>query len=331
MRRSSIAMTIGAAMSAASLPAAGEASAQPSDQAVRAEALREEIPNLPHLVRTTPNIYLVRIEKIAAAEETGNSVDDALPPSKVTASVLSTVKGRRARKLTLTVRQRRAGAAQAGLFGSDVGGDPADFRRSPAFFSPERVLSPRNPMFGGPDFKTGETYLVFTDLAAESLLGGPYGYQHVTSPKAFWVRTVKRLVANPDSSHAISMSFTEFIRRHRSAFVMVIGDCLGTEVSISEPLWGGAVSRDDIDPARILPESAADCAGVMDEKRGYLGLIEAKPWLYQVRRGYPNQSYVEIRDGMLDFTELNLDIDFPGDGKISVTELAARLNEGSAR
>ncbi len=186
-------------------------------------------------------------------------------------------------------------------------------------------------MFGGPRFEKDKLYLVFTDIAGKKLLGGPYGYQPVTSGKAFWVQTVKRLIAEPDSEHAITMNFRKFITKHRSAFLMVIGDCLGTEVTLSEPLWGEPVRRENIDPARILPESAEHCAGALDKQRGYLGLIEAEPWLYQVVRGHPNQSFVEIRDGMLDFSELGLDIGFPGGGRISVTELAERVTVESGR
>jgi hypothetical protein len=315
----------GVMLAAASLPL----HAQETEPAARAAELRAQIPDLPHLVRTTPHIYLIRIEKIeTAAPEPGASA--ASQPSEVTAVVEKTLKGRREKKLVLKVQMRPPGAVEAGLVDAGPDGDPEAIHKSPMFYSPEHVLSPRNPAFGGPAFEMGKRYVVFTDMAAETLLGGPYGYQEVSSDRAFWVTTVKRLVANPDSKHAIKMSFQDFVRLHRSAFLMAVADCLGTEVTLSEPLWGEPVSRKDIDPQFVLPESARDCAGIMDEQRGYLGLIEAKPWVYQVRRGYPNQSYVEIRDGMLDFSGLGLDIEFPGNGRISVTDLAERMSGGSA-
>ena len=320
-------------VAAGAFPAAAQNAAQ-SDEA-RAATLREEIPSLPTLVRATPNIYVVRIEKIdSLPDDIRRPVrPDAttMPESDIRASVLTTVKGETRKTLTFPVRQRRAGAAAAGLYGGDVSGDPDQFQRSIAFFSTDRFLSPRNPMFGGPKFKEGELYLLFMDAAGTSLLGGPYGYQPIRSENSFWVQTVKDMVAHPDRAHAISMSFAEFARKHDAVFVMVVGDCLGTEVSLSEPIWGKAVTREEIDPARILPESAQDCAESLEEKRGYLGLFEARPWLYEMRRGYPNQSYVEIRDGMLDFSELGLDIGFPDEGRISVADFAERMSGGSTR
>ncbi|MFP4004609.1 MAG: hypothetical protein ACLFV8_12595 [Alphaproteobacteria bacterium] len=296
----------------------------------RAERLRAEIPDLAHLVRTTPNIYLVRIESIETPKPgMAKPGDGDEPKDKVTAVVRKTLKGERAKKLTLTLRQRPpGGAAAAGFFGGGLAGKPQQLHKSPVFYAPDRFLSPRNPMFAGPLFEQNGNYLLFTDINNETLLGGPYGWQPVDSEQSVWVQTVKRLIANPDSEHGVEMSYREFITRHRSAFLMVVEDCLGTEVSLSEPLWGEEAGRDEIDPAMVLPESAEECEGALDQKRGYLGLIEAKPWLYQVRRGYPNQNFIEIRDGMLDFSELGLDIGFPDGGKISVGDLAERMSGG---
>lgn len=321
----------GVALLAATFPLGADETPPPSrEREAEAAGLRAEIPNLPKLVRRTPNIYLVRIESVETPEPARGGTPEESEPDKVTATVQKTLKGKRAKKLTLNVRQRPVDAAEAGLLGGGLSVDADALQQAPVFFAPRRFLSARNPILGGPRFKKDKLYLVFTDMGGKKLLGGPYGYQPVLSEEAFWVRTVKRLISEPDSKHAIKMSFRDFVIRHRSAFVMVIGDCLGTEVSLSEPLWGEPVSREDIDPARVLPESAEECAGAMDEKRGYLGLIEAEPWLYQAQLGYPNQVYVEIRDGMLDFSELGFDIGFPDGGRISVAELAARMQGGSA-
>lgn len=317
----------GMVLLASVLPLRAQDRAAAGETEARAERLRAEVQDIPHLVRSTPNIYLVRIESIETVKPEDDEARpaDGIQPEEVTAVVLNTLKGEDQKKLTLTVRQRPPETG-TGFFEGGLSGDPEKLHTSPVFYSSRRFLSSRNPLLEGPLFDKNKLYVLFTDKAGENLLGGPYGYQRVESQGSYWVQTVKRLVAKPDSEHAIDMKFRDFITKHRSAFFMVIEDCLGTEVSISEPLWGEAVSREDIDPARILPESAAACEGALDRKRGYLGLIETKPYLYQVRRGHPNQSYVELRDDMLDFSELGLDIGFPNGGRISVTELAERMS-----